>query len=258
MRFPIQAAGFSFPDPARPGLTPVLVHVATGALRFAVDQLRSTYSGRAAVLVRIRDGHGRDVQKLSQHYMLTGDAKDLEAAKNGEILFYREVDLPPGVYTTESIVYDANARLGSVRVSTLTVPGAATPFGMSSLVVVSRVEEVNDPPSGPTTPPLYVGRMLLYPNLGEPMRKSAAAELPFYFTLYGSSTSAQAYAQLLRNGEFVAEAPVQLPAAVGSRVRHVGRFPIGSLPSGTYELRIRVTDAGGEISRTAFFTLKEQ
>ena len=256
--FPIQAAGFSFPDPSRPGLSPVLVHVGTGELRFTVDQLRSTYSGRAAVIVRIRDGHGRDVQKLSQHYMLTGDAKDLEAAKNGEILFYREVDLPPGVYTTESIVYDANAGLGSVRVSTLTVPAAATTFGMSSLVVVNRVEEVNDPPSGPNTPPLYVGRMLLYPNLGEPLRKSAGAELPFYFTLYGSSTSAQAYAQLLRNGEFVAEAPVQLPATAGSRVRHVGRFPIGSLPSGTYELRIRVTDVGGEISRTAFFTLQER
>ena len=49
------------------------------------------------------------MQKLSQQYMLTGDAKDLEAAKNGEILFYREPMLPPGVYTMESIVFDANA-----------------------------------------------------------------------------------------------------------------------------------------------------
>jgi hypothetical protein len=197
------------------------------------------------------------VQKVSQHYLLTGDAKDLEAAKNGEILFYREVDLPPGVYTTESIVYDANAAQGSVRVSTLTVPAAGAILGMSSLVVVNRIEEIDDPPSGPSTPPLYVGRMLLYPNLGEPLRKSAAAELPFYFTLYGSSASAEAYAQLLRNGEFVAEAPVQLPPA-GARVRHVGRFPIGSLPAGTYELRIRVADIGREISRTAFFTLQDR
>ena len=256
--FPIQAAGFSFPDPARPGLSPLLVRVATAELRFAIDRQRSTYSGRAAVVVRIRDDHGREVQKLSQHYLLTGEAKDLEAAKNGEILFYREVDLPPGVYAAESIVYDANAGLGSVRVSTLTVPAAATTLGMSSLVVVNRVEEVNDPPSGPSTPPLYVGRMLLYPNLGEPLRKSVAAELPFYFTLYGSSASAEAYAQLLRNGNFVAEAPVQLSAAPGSRVRHVGRFPIGSLPAGTYELRIRVTDRGGEVSRTAFFTLQDR
>ena len=39
--FPVHAAGFSFPDPARPGLTPVLVRVATDALRFDVDEQRS-------------------------------------------------------------------------------------------------------------------------------------------------------------------------------------------------------------------------
>ena len=48
-----------------------------------------------------------------------------------------------------------------------------------------------------------------------------------------------------------------LPAATGSRVQHVGRFPIGNLPAGTYELRIRVTDGVREVSRTAFFTLRE-
>ena len=46
--FPVHAAGFSFPDPARPGLTPVLVHVATDALRFDVD--------RAAVHLRRAGG----------------------------------------------------------------------------------------------------------------------------------------------------------------------------------------------------------
>ena len=48
---------------------------------------------------------------------------------------------------------------------------------------------------------------------------------------------------------------MQLPPATGSRVQHVGRLPIGALPAGTYELRIRVTDGGQEMSRTAFFTL---
>jgi hypothetical protein len=60
---------------------------------------------------------------------------------------------------------------------------------------------------------------------------------------------------LLRNGQAVAEAPLQLAAASGSRIQHVGRLPVGSLPAGTYELRIRVLTGGKEISRTAFFTL---
>ena len=78
---------------ATAGLTPVLVHVDTSALHYYVDQQRSTYSGNAAIVIRIRDGHGREVQKLSQQYALSGEAKDLDAAKRGEILFYREPDL---------------------------------------------------------------------------------------------------------------------------------------------------------------------
>jgi VWFA-related protein len=257
--FPVHAAGFSFPEPTRPGLTPVLVHVGTDALRFTVDEQRSTYAGRVAVVVRIRDGQGREVEKLSQQYMLTGEAKDLEAAKQGHILFYREPDLPPGVYTLESVVFDAVAGQGSARVATLTVPVTeASTFGMSSLVLVSRAEEINDPPSAEAKAiaPLYVGRQLLYPNLGEEIRKSAASELPFYFALYGDVTGVKAYAQLLSNGQPVAEARLELPAATGSRVQHVGRFPVGALPSGTYELRIRITDGHRELSRSAFFTLK--
>ena len=35
----------------------------------------------------------------------------------------------------------------------------------------------------------------------------------------------------------------------------LGRLPVGQLPAGTYELRIRVTDGTRELSRAAFFTL---
>ena len=251
--FPVHAAAFSFPDPSRPGLSPVAVHVATSSLQFSLDASRATYSAQTAVVVRIRDRDGRPVQTLSQQYLLTGDAKDVEAAKNGEILFYREPDLEPGVYTIETIVLDAAANRGSARTATLTVPAAAPSgsLGMSSLVLVSRSEEIADANARGTSP-LSVGRTLLYPNLGEPIVNGPSRELPFYFALYGNAAGAAASAQLLRNGRVLAEAPVQLAASAEPRVQHVGRFPIAALPPGNYELRIRV----GELSRSAFFTLR--
>ncbi len=195
------------------------------------------------------------MQTLSQQYVLAGEAKDLDAAKNGDILFYREAELPPGVYTMESIVFDATARKGSARAATLTVPAAEpSAFGMSSLVLVNRVEELKTPTH--SLAPLYVGNSLLYPNLGEPIRNTATRELPFYFALYGDLGAVKAYAQLSRNGQALAEAPVQLPSAADSRIQHVGRLPVGALPAGTYELRIRATDGPREVSRTAYFTLQ--
>jgi hypothetical protein len=257
--FPVYAAGFTFPDPARPGMTPIIVHVGTESLRFAIDQPRATYSAQAAVVVRIRDGKGRHVETLSQQYVLAGDAKDLDAARKGEILFYREPDLQPGVYTLETIVFDAIARQGSARVATLTVPKPEiSGLGMSSLVLVRRGEDVSNPPApADGVAPLYVGRTLLYPNLGEPIRKSVATELTFYFTLYGDTHGVTVHAQLLRSGEPLAEAPVPLTAGAGARVQHVGRFPVATLPAGTYELRIRASDGTREVARTAFFTLQE-
>lgn len=260
--FPVHAAAFSFPDPVRPGLTPILAEVRTSALRFVVDTQRSTYEARAAIVVRLLDGAGHLVQKLSQQYVLTGEAKDVEAAKNGEILFYRDPDLAPGVYTIETIVFDGMAHQGSARVTTLSVPAVQSPsLAMSSLVLVSRIDQVNDPPSSEarSAAPLYVGNRLFYPNLGESIHRASVSELPFFFTLYGTDTIHPdgAFVQLLRNGQPVAEGPLQLAAATGARIQHVGRLPVGSLPAGTYELRVRIVTAGNEISRTAFFTLQD-
>jgi VWFA-related protein len=254
--FPVHAAAFSFPDPARPGLSPIAVHVSTSSLQFSVDSFRGTYSSQTAVVVRIREADGHELQTLSQQYLLTGDAKDVEAAKKGEILFYREPDLPAGVYTVESIVFDAAANRGSARITTLTVPKPPEgTLGMSSLVLVNRTEELGAKDAANPSP-LAVGKTLLYPNLGEPIVNAPSRELPFYFALYGSTSGLTASAELLRNGKVLASAPIQLAAASGSRVQHVGRLPIGALPAGTYQLRIRVTDGSHELSRAAFFTLQ--
>jgi hypothetical protein len=81
--------------------------------------------------------------------------------------------------------------------------------------------------------------------------------LPFFFTLYGTAHPDQAFVQLLRNGQILAESPLQLGTATGSRIQQVGRLPIGALASGTYELRVSVLDGQHEISRTAFFTIQD-
>jgi len=249
--FPVHAAAFAFPDPARPGLSPIAVHVGTSSFLFTIDDNRATYSAQAAVVVRIRDAKANQVQTLSQQYLLTGDARDVEAAKKGDILFYREADLEPGVYTIESIVFDAGARRGSARMATLTVPRvSADAPGMSSLVLVSRIEELTD--ASKHASPLAVGKTLLYPNLGEPIANALGRELPFFFTVYGKAAGLETSTQLLRNGAVLAEAPLQLPPSPDPRVQYVGRLPIGALPAGTYELRIKV----GDLSRSAFFTLR--
>lgn len=257
--FPSQAHAFVFPEAKHPGLTPIVVRVTSDALQFQVDEKRSTYSAQAAIVARVRDASGQVVQKLSQQYVLSGDARDLAAAKKGEILFYREPELEPGAYRVESVVYDVIAEKGSARVSTVVVPDRSrTPtLRMSSLVLVSRTEKTpgRTAEADAAAAPFYYGDTLLYPNVGEPLRQGD--DLSFYFVVYPPAGRCDCSAQitLLRNGQRIGEATRGLAPGDSDRLQHVGTLPIGKLPGGTYELRVTVSDRGQQQTREAFFTV---
>ena len=141
-------------------------------------------------------------------------------------------------------MFDARARRGSARVVDADRPRrrARPRLAMSSLVLVSRAEEIGGRAArSDATGPLYVGRTLLYPNLGEPIRKSAATRAVLLFRPLrrlgrdGHARSCCGTAQL------VAEAPVSCrpPPAPASSTSAGCR---SGMPAGTYELRIQVTD----------------
>jgi VWFA-related protein len=257
--FPSRVGAFVFPEKDRPGLTPVVVRVLTDALRFDVDAKRAAYNAQAAIVVRIRDANGQVVQKLSQQYVLSGAAAEMAAARTGEILFYREAELPPGAYQVESLVYDAVAEKGSGRVSTLVVPGRqAPPLRMSSLVLVSRTEKTpaqTKPAADQPTPPFYYGDLLLYPNLGEPLRRQDG--LSFYFVVYPvpGRCACEMRVALLRNGQSLGETTRALQPTADARLPHLAQLPIENLTPGTYELRVVVTDTVDQQSRSTFFTV---
>jgi VWFA-related protein len=259
--FPVGAAAFTFPDPQHPGVTPLVVRVSTDALHFTVDAAKSTYSAQVAIVVRIKDAQGGDLHKLSQQYVLSGDLKDLDAARHGTILFYREPLLAPGVYTVESIAYDALARQGSARVSTLTVPSAeSNTLGLSSLIFVDHTEQTDGAASGRSqhAAPFYVGQTLVYPNVGSPVLKTTTKDLPFFFTIYqGEPGPLTATAQLLRNGGVVAEAPLEIAASNEPRIQQLDRLPLSGLAPGTYELRIVVASGPQRVAESAYFTLQD-
>lgn len=258
--FPIHAAGFAFPTAEGTTLTPIVVQLRTGVLAYQVDRQRGTYSAQAAVVARLKDAQGQVVATLSQQYVLVGDAKEVEQAKQGEILFYRQPGLRPGVYTLETVVYDAIAERASARLSTLTVPGwSPDRLTASSLVCVRRVEEVEQVEDDAAALPFYYGHLLLYPNAGEPLRAGVDRDLLFYFTFHPADGAGEttATAEVLNNGRVLASAPVDLPTTFSDgRVQHVAKLSIADFPEGTFELRLVLRQAEQEQVRTAYFRVE--
>jgi hypothetical protein len=212
-----------------------------------------------AVVVRLRNEYQQEVNRVSQHYQLSTSAAKLDSARRGDILFYREAELPPGQYTVDAVAYDAVTSAASVKTFPLEVP-APGPSGaiLSSLVLIDHVERVPAADRDPQNP-LYFGEMLVYPNLGDPLRKSAAKVLGFYFTARGPSTARKAQLEVAREGQVTARLPLDLSAPDASGlIQHAGTLPLQALAPGSYEMRLTM-QAGSErlVSRTASFTVAE-
>jgi VWFA-related protein len=257
--FPMSAKGFVFPDQKGASTVPIVAHVKTRDLQFHVDESRGTYTAEAVIVARIRNAGGQTLQTLSQQYLLTGAAKDVDVARQGEILFYRQPELQPGVYGLEVIVHDALADKASARLSTVSVPpSSASHIPTSTLVLVQRVEHVAASDRRQDLP-FYYGDMLLYPNPGDPLRQGRDTELMFYFSFFKRGGESPAVTlEILQSGRAVAGIPIELPKPVpDGRVQHVGKLPIDKFPAGTYELRLRLRSAGAEETRNAFFTIAQ-
>ncbi len=119
--FPVRAGAMRFPEGDRPGLVPVVVEFKTAPLTFLPAADGKTYTSDFAVIVRFIDKDNQVARKVSQHYEVNGPIAGLDKAKTGEVIFYREPDLPVGVYTMETVVHDAPSSKSSVRLSTVEV-----------------------------------------------------------------------------------------------------------------------------------------
>jgi VWFA-related protein len=254
--FPVRAGALLFPERGRPGLVPVVVDLKTAPLTFQPAPDGKTYSSDFAVIVRFLDQQDHVARKVSQHYEIKGPLSALDRAGQGEVIFYREPELAPGVYTMETVVYDAPSGKSSVRLSTVEVPKEQPDaLRMSSLVLVKRAEKVLEKDRR-TDNPLLVNDAVLYPNLGDPVSRTAK-EVGFYFAVYPAKGSAAASViELLQDGKAIAQIPMNLGAANASgRIQQAGRLPIDQLPSGTYELRAIVKQADTQVFRSTMLRI---
>jgi VWFA-related protein len=256
--FDLKVAGLSFPAADRPGLASVLVRAPGGAPTFARDEAdrsgQKLHRADFAVVVRVRNQAGEEVDRVSQHYPLSVAEPSLAAARAGDILFYREVDLAPGRYTLEAVGYDALSQKASIDTASLEVPRAEPDkLRLSSVILVGRVERVG-PGEQQAANPLYYGDTVLYPTMGEPFRKSANPAVGFFFTVYGAPagvTGPQAVVEVFHGDTPAGRVTTDLPAPDSSgRIQYAGALPLKGFTPGSY--RLRVTAAGSEARETPF------
>ena len=253
-------SALSFPATHRPGLSLILAEAPLSAFSFSSND-NKTYNANFSFVALVRNEANQIVQKLSQHYPLTGPLEKLDTAKKGEVLFYRETQLAPGNYTVELIAYDGSSEKVSLKKTALAIPAAdETKPRLSSVAVLRRAERLT-PEEQKRDQPFRFGELLVYPNLGEPIVKSVTQQLAFFFTAWPAKASTeplQLNVEILQNNHSLVKTPGQLPAPDQlGQIKYASSFPLEKFQPGTYELKITVGDGKNTVSRSTSFTVSQ-
>ncbi|HWT02691.1 MAG TPA: VWA domain-containing protein, partial [Pyrinomonadaceae bacterium] len=252
--FDSRVAAFSFPEPGKPGLVPVMVEVQADSVNFTTSKDKKTYGTNFSVVALVKDERQRAVRKLSNQYVLSGPMDKLAAAREGKVLFYRETQLPPGRYTVAAVVHDATTGRASVNTASLVVsPADASRLRLSSIVLVRSAERLQASDRGAANP-FHFGEVLIYPNMDEPLRKRESRNLAFFVTVYppqGSTSPTKLRLEIMQKGRALGRTSHDLPEpdATG-RIQYASAFPIDKYQPGEYELRVTVENGQSTATRS--------
>ena len=255
--FPFQLRGISTPLNGQPGLTSLVAAVDTRVMTFRENLEKRTYDGEVTVLARVMAKGGGALATQSQLYQMHGDLGKLDEARQGQVLFFRTPEVPPGSHTVEWVVRDGASGEASVLRSAMDVPLPDVRPVVGDLVIVDHAEKVPTDDPAMKRHPLVWNGLLLYPSLGLPISKGARNELTFFLPMLVDSgePAPSTRMELLHGGQSWGTFDLPVAQADKDSLRQVGQLPIDKLPPGVYELRATITVGDRTIARTAVFTV---
>jgi hypothetical protein len=238
------------------GRLAVLAATDGNALRFDRDEGKKIYKADFTILARIVNVDGRVVRSASQAYRLTGPIADVERAKAGEILFFRQPTLAPGRYILEVALHDALAARAAVQRTPFVVVDMSS-MQVSTLVLVQRAERIK-PEEQRKDNPLCVDDLLRYPNLGEPLQKSRQKSMGVFAVIApAAGVAPTATLRVLRDTTEVASMPAPLTREDGGRLHALAEISLEKLPPGHYVVQLQVMQLDRREIRESAFEVKQ-
>ena len=254
--FPFRLQAFSTPMPGQPGVVSLVAVIDASMLTYTQDAASARYRGQLTILTRVKSKTGEVLNTKSEHYNLSGDVDKLTEAKAKQILFFAAPDLPSGSHTVEWAVRDDEGGRTSVARSGVDVPEGARPI-VGDLILVARTESAPKGKSTAANPLAWKGQ-LFYPLFGDPISKSRQHNLSFALPMVVDTRgpAPTAVLRLLARNQLLVESPLTLgPTGKDGRLVALGHLPIDSLPPGSYDLQVTVSEGEQREIRSSEFSV---
>jgi hypothetical protein len=256
--FPVTAGAFAFGTTPEGREVTLVAELPTSSFKIATDPKTKLYRLHFALLALVKDAKGQTVERVSQDYPLQGPLDKLPQLQQGHVVFKRKLVVAPGSYTLELVAQDRESAATTVYRTPLVV-AAAQGLGMSSVVVVRRMEPA--PPVQPGAPddPLRGEAMRIVPSLDDPISKATTAKLPVYVVVYpvAGAGAPQMTLEFSSEGRPEGRNTVMLPAADSDgRIRFLAPIPIDKYGAGRHELKVTVRQGSAFAEEKVAFTLQ--
>jgi hypothetical protein len=248
----------AWPFPVGQGLVrvPVAVSVPGSALaRLASPGLKGRLD--VTLLARIRAADGRPVEAMSQRFILDPG----RTARGADVYLLRDVWLPPGRYTLEAVAYESRAGKAGVVTRELEVKDGIRAIDRLQLVIVRGALPAAEAPADfESDHPLRFGDSILQPYTGESLSRQSPRPLVFELSSASGVTPAAPVAtvEVWQGTRRLTKSAVKWGSSDSSGLlRHVAEVPVGALDTGSYELRVTLSEGVDERVLHAPFVVSE-
>jgi hypothetical protein len=224
---------------------------------FLEDKARKVYNTRFSVMAVVKDAGGKIVEKMSQNIPLEGALDRLENLKKANFVFLKDFWLPAGEYTLETLAMDLATNKTSATRTKLSIAQPSGSLGLSSILVVKRVDQLTPENQTADDPLNYQGSKIV-PFINEIALPSKGGVLPIHLTIYPAAAEKPATLELLfRQGEqLISSATIELKAPDNQgRIPYLATIPLDNFKPGRYELRTVARQGQSETEESIFFTI---
>jgi len=256
--FPVTAGTFAFGSTAEGREVTLIAELPISSFKVTTDPKAKLYKLHFALLALVKDAEGKTVERVSQDYPFQGPLDKLPQLQQGNVVFKRKLVVPPGGYTLELVAQDRESAATSVH----RVPLAVAPvqgLGVSSVVIVRRMEPAPAPQPGAPEDPLRGEAMRIVPSLDDPISKATTAKLPVYVVVYpvAGGGAPQMTLEFSAEGKAEGRNSVMLPAPdPDGRIRFLAPIPIARFEPGRHELKVTVRQGSASAEEKVAFTLQ--
>jgi VWFA-related protein len=234
------------------------VQVPVSQLAVREDANRHVSAVHAAVVAVIKDSKGAILQRFGQDFPLHETPDTFRADSGHGITLEKHFSADPGVYTLEVAVMDRIANKAGAQSTTFTIEPPQKGPSLSDIALVQSVEPVEEETEA--FEPMRFGNGRVVPNLVTALAADTHS-LSLFFLVHpiaGSQSQPGLRMQFFRNGQLIAEMPMELDkvSGTGAAIPYLGTIKGHAFAAGDYQVKALLSQDGSTASSSVSFSVE--